>query len=304
MTDKSQPDGESFSVLDPSAEEICRWGNAAVEVMADYLASIRDQRVYPQTTSRQIREKLDGALPDEGVDFERLLEDFRNIVETSRHNGHPRMFGYVQAPGTAVAAIADLLASSLNANLTAWRSAPAAVEVERLTIDWIKQILGYDERAAGLFMSGGSMANMAALAVARRAKAPEDILSKGARSLPKEMRVYVSKETHHSVTKAAILLGIGGDNVCPVNVDARYKIDTGDLVSKITQDLRAGYLPFCVVANAGTVVTGAFDPLEQLSEIAQQFNLWMHVDQTTMNLPRTFNLAVPTFKCNERVPSM
>jgi aromatic-L-amino-acid decarboxylase len=304
MTDKSQPDGKSFSALNPSAEEIRRWGIAAVEMMADYLASIRDQRVYPQTTSRQIREKLDGALPAEGVDFERLLEDFRNIVETSRHNGHPRMFGYVQAPGTAVAAIADLLASSLNANLTAWRSAPAAVEVERLTIDWIKQILGYDERAAGLFVSGGSMANMAALAVARRAKAPGDILSKGARSLPKEMRVYVSKETHHSVTKAAILLGIGGDNVCSVNVDARYKIDTGDLVSKITQDLAAGYLPFCVVANAGTVVTGAFDPLEQLSEIAQQFNLWMHVDACYGGFSALAPSARPLFKAIREADSV
>lgn len=278
MTDKSQPDGESFSVLDPFPEEIRRWGNAAMKIMAHYLASIRDQRVYPQTTSRQIREKLDSALPVEGVDFERLLDDFRNIVETSRHNGHPRMFGYVQAPGTAVAAIADLLASTLNANLTAWRSAPAAVEVERLTIDWIKQILTYDERAAGLFVSGGSIANMAALAAARCAKAPEDLLRKGARSLRKAMRVYLSKETHHSVAKAAALLGIGRDNVRHVNVDARYKIDIDDLVLKITQDLAAGHLPFCVVANAGTVVTGAFDPLAQISEVARRFNLWMHVD--------------------------
>jgi glutamate/tyrosine decarboxylase-like PLP-dependent enzyme len=278
MKNKSQLNGESFSALNPSAEEIRRWGNGAVETMASYLGSIRDQPVYPQTTSRQIREKLDRALPTEAVDFERLLDNFRDIAEMSRHNGHPRMFGYVQAPGTAIAAIADLLASTLNANLTAWRSAPAAVEVERLTIDWIKQILNYDERAAGLFVSGGSIANMAALAAATRAKAPEDFLSKGSQSLPKAMRVYVSKETHHSVAKAATLLGIGRDNVRNVNVDARYKIDIEDLVLKITQDLAAGHLPFCVVANAGTVMTGAFDPLAQISEVARHFKLWMHVD--------------------------
>ena len=278
MTNKSQLNGESFSALDPSAEKIRRWGNAAVETMTSYLASIRDQRVYPQTTSRQIREKIDRALPTEAVDFERLLDNFRDIAEMSRHNGHPRMFGYVQAPGTAIAAIADLLASTLNANLTAWRSAPAAVEIERLTIDWIKQILNYDERAAGLFVSGGSIANMAALAAATRAKAPEDFLSKGSQSLPKAMRVYVSKETHHSIAKAAALLGVGRDNVRHVNVDARYKIDIDDLVLKITQDLAAGHLPFCVVANAGTVVTGAFDPLAQISEVARHFKLWMHVD--------------------------
>src|SRR5687767_1689251 len=180
MTDE-MPSGDSGSPLDPSASEIRRWGHAAIEAMASYLDSIRDRRVYPRTSSRQIREGLDRTLPDKGVDFDRLLETFNGaIVAASRHNGHPRMFGYVQAPGTAIAAFADLLASTLNANLTAWRSAPAAVEIERLTIDWIKQILGVDAAAGGLFVSGGSMANLAALAAARRAKAPADLTKKGA----------------------------------------------------------------------------------------------------------------------------
>lgn len=279
MTDKINSRGESGSSLDPSADEIRRWGSAAIEAMASYLDSIRDRRVYPRTTARQIREKLDRALPDEGVDFDRLLETFNDvIVATSRHNGHPRMFGYVQAPGAAIAAIADLLASTLNANLTAWRSAPAAVEIERLTIDWIKQILGVEAHAAGLFVSGGSMANLAALAAARRAKAPEDLTSKGAQCLHQAMRVYISEETHHSVAKAAALLGLGRDNVRTVGVDERFKIRIGDLVAKITEDLEAGHLPFCVVANAGTVMTGAFDSLAQVSQVARRFNLWMHVD--------------------------
>src|SRR5947209_2563081 len=138
---------------------------------------------------------------------------FRNtLIELSRHNGHPRMFGYVQAPGTTIAALADLLASTLNANLTAWRSAPAAVEIERLTIEWIKQIIGFNRNAAGLFVSGGSMANMAALAAARRAKAPAEIQNKGAQSCSRPLRIYASEETHHSVAKAAALLGFGRDN--------------------------------------------------------------------------------------------
>src|SRR5437660_965865 len=115
-------------LLDPSPEQIPSWANAAVEVMAEYLGTIRDRRVYPSTSSRQIREQLDSSLPEESVNFDELLHTFRNtLLELSRHNGHPRMFGYVQAPGTAIAAIADLLASTLNANLTAWRSAPAAL---------------------------------------------------------------------------------------------------------------------------------------------------------------------------------
>ena len=230
--------------------------------MASYLDSIRERSVYPNTSSREIREKLDRVLPEEGVPFEGLLDIFSDvIVPASRHNGHPRMFGYVQAPGTAIAALADLLASTLNANLTAWRSAPAAVEIERLTIDWIKQILGVEAHAAGLFVSGGSMANLAALAAARRARAPADLTSKGAQSLGRAMRVYVSEETHHSIAKAAALLGLGRDNVRTVGVDERFKIRIDDLVAKITEDLEAGHLPFCVVANAGTVNTGACDPL-------------------------------------------
>src|SRR5205814_7261093 len=186
-------------LLDPSPEQIRSWANAAVELMAEYLGTIRNRRVYPATSSRQIREKLDSSLPKEPTTFDELLHSFRDtLIELSRHNGHPRMFGYVQAPGTAIAAIADLLASTLNANLTAWRSAPAAVEIERLTIDWIKQILGFNADAGGLFVSGGSMANLAALAAARRAKAPSDLTSKGAQCLPQAMRIYVSEETHHS----------------------------------------------------------------------------------------------------------
>jgi glutamate/tyrosine decarboxylase-like PLP-dependent enzyme len=278
MTEESLPRNEGVSPLDPSANEIRRWGTAAVETMANYLGSVRDRRVYPQTTARQIRKQLDCALPVEGVDFEHLLETFRDVVVAgSRHNGHPRMFGYVQAPGVAIAALADLLASTLNSNLTAWRSAPAAVEIERLTIDWIKQILNLDERAAGLFVSGGSIANLAALATARRAKAPPGFSSKGG-SFTRPMRLYFSEETHHSVAKAAALLGIGRDNARPIAVDAHFKIRLDDLVGKIKEDLTAGYLPFCVVANAGTVGTGAFDPLREVSDVARQFNLWMHVD--------------------------
>src|SRR5205085_830812 len=132
----------SAHLLDPSPEQIRSWANAAVELMAEYLGTIRNRPVYAHTSSRQIRGHLDSSLPEEPVNFDELLYTLRNtLIELSRHNGHPRMFGYVQAPGTAIAALADLLASTLNANLTAWRSAPAAVEIERLTIEWIKQII-------------------------------------------------------------------------------------------------------------------------------------------------------------------
>jgi len=220
-------------------------------------------------SSREIRDRLDLALPTTGIDFDGLLKIFREtIIPFSRQNAHPRMFGYVQSPGTPVAALADLLASTLNANLTVWRSAPAPVELERLTIDWIRQILGFNAEAGGLFVSGGSMANLAAIAAARQAK--DD--SSG------RLRIYASSETHFSIAKAAALLGIGRENVRHVAVDERFKIRVDDLVGKVTADLEAGYIPFCVVANAGTVNTGAVDPLAEIREIADRFQLWMHVD--------------------------
>src|SRR4029077_9197693 len=147
----------------------------------------------------------------------------------SRQNAHPRMFGYVQSPGTPLAAFADLLASILNANLTVWRSAPAPVEIERLTIDWIRQILGFNAEAGGLFVSGGSMANLAAIAAARQTKN----YSSG------RVRIYVSSGTHFSIVKAAALLGIGRENVSHIAVDERFRIRTDDLVAKITADLEA-----------------------------------------------------------------
>jgi aromatic-L-amino-acid/L-tryptophan decarboxylase len=292
-------------LLDPTPDQIRSWSNAAIELMAEYLATIRNRPLYPNTTSREIRDRLDPELPQEPVGFDRLLGTFREVViELSRHNGHPRMFGYVQAPGTAIAAIADLLASTLNANLTAWRSAPAAVEIERLTIDWIKEIIGFDPNAAGLLVSGGSMANMAALATARHAKAPPEISSEGAQSCSRALRVYASEEVHHSIAKAAALIGIGHDNVRMIGVDGRYKINLEALVAAIEEDRATGHLPICVVANAGTVATGAFDPLAQLSEIAQRYNLWLHVDAAYGGFAALAPTARPFFASITRADSV
>src|SRR6266478_8320415 len=126
-------------MLDPSADEIRDWGNSVIQFMADYQARVRHGKVYRRTSSREIRDRLDPVLPTKPTDFEGLLDVFREvIIPFTRQNAHPRMFGYVQSPGTPLAAIADVLASTLNSNLTVWRSAPAPVEMERLTIDWIR----------------------------------------------------------------------------------------------------------------------------------------------------------------------
>src|SRR5690348_9374198 len=197
-------------MIEPSADEIREWGNSVTRFLIEYLGGLRDRPVYRHTSSREIRSELDSELPIKGTDFDALLKVFRDtIVPFSRQNAHPRMFGYVQSPGTPIAAFADLLASTLNANLTIWRSAPAPVELERLTIDWIRQILGFKTGAGGLFVSGGSMANLIGIAMGRQTKD----YSSG------RLRLYASSETHFSLAKAAALLGIGRENVCYVAVD-------------------------------------------------------------------------------------
>ena len=265
--------------LEPSPEQIRQWTAAAADLLADYLGKVRERPIYPSTNSRQIRDRLDRTFPVEGTQFEGLLEMVEDVLlPFSRHNAHPRMFGYVQSPGVSIAAIADFLASGVNANLTAWRSAPAAVEIERLTIDWIRQMVGLPENAGGLFVSGGSMANLIAVATARQSRADPHSHGSGGRAPRPGMRLYLSRETHHSIPKAAALLGIGPENVCQIEVDDRCKIKTAQLVRQIEQDLAGGLQPFCLVGNAGTVVTGACDPLPELSEVARRYNLWFHVD--------------------------
>ena len=256
-------------MLEPSADEIREWGDSVTRFITEYLGDLRDRPAYRQTSAREIRSGLDSNLPIKGTDFESLLKVFREtIVPFSRQNAHPRMFGYVQSPGTPIGAFADLLASTLNANLTIWRSAPAPVELERMTIDWIRQILGFPANAGGLFVSGGSMANLAAIAAARQTR----------HSSLGRLRMYASTAAHFSITKAAILLGIGRDNVRQVAVDERCRMRLDDLVAKISADLEGGYVPFCVVGNAGTVDTGAMDPLGEIRDVANRFQLWMHVD--------------------------
>ncbi|MGH3738246.1 MAG: pyridoxal phosphate-dependent decarboxylase family protein [Micromonosporaceae bacterium] len=284
------------SPLDPSPARIREMGTAALEWMADYHAALRELPVAPRTSAEELKRALAEPLPRQGRDFGALMDTFREvIVPGSRHNGHPRFFGYVSAPGTAVASVADLLASALNANLPAWRSAPAPTELEHVAIDWIREGLGLPEGAGGLFMSGGSMANFSAIAAARHRHCGEAVAEAGAAAHPKPLRLYLSTEAHHSSHKAAGLLGIGRGNVREVPVDERFQMDVAALRRMIDEDVAAGADPFCVVASAGTVVTGAVDPLAEIAAITREYGLWLHVDACYGGFARLAPSAAPLF---------
>ena len=253
--------------------------DAAVDFLADYFDRLETRPVLVPTTSRAIRGRIDEPLPMAGADLGALLDTVRNVIsEYSRHSGHPRMFGYVASPGTAITAIGNMIAAAMNINVTAWRSAPSGTDLERLTIDWLKEMLGYPAPAGGLLTSGGSMANFAALGAARSAKAGANVVRDGVAAAGRRMCLYVSEESHFSMAKAAGMLGLGESNVRAVKTDERLHIDLADLERLVAADLAAGHLPFCAVANAGTTATGAFDPLAEVADFAHRHNLWMHVD--------------------------
>jgi aromatic-L-amino-acid decarboxylase len=272
MSDRDDP-------LSPPPDTILALGRAALDRIAAYYDTLRDRPILIPTTSAELRALLDEPLPQDGAPFETLLDELdAKVVRYSRHNPHPRMFGYVASPGTPVAAIGSLLESALNVNLTAWRSAPSAAELEHVTINWMKEMLGYPRDAAGLFVSGGSMANFAALAAARSAKSPVNIVRDGVAAVGQAMCLYVSEEAHFSIAKAAGMLGLGESNVRHVKTNDRFQLDLDHLATLVAADRAAGRLPFCVVASAGTTATGAVDPIAAMADFARRNHLWLHVD--------------------------
>ena len=252
-------------------------GRAALDLVAEYFDSLASRAVVRPTTSDALRRSLDEPAPLQGVPFAELMGTVRDVVtEFSRHNGHPRFFGYVSSPGMPVAAMGSMIAAAFNINVTCWRSGPAATEMELLCIRWLMEMLGYPASGAGLLVSGGSMANFAGIAAARSAKAPGNVVRDGMGGTP--MRLYASEEAHFSIRKAAAMLGIGAANLRSVKTDGSLRMDVTELERLVREDRDAGHLPFCVVASAGTAGTGAMDPIGEIADVARTHGLWLHVD--------------------------
>ena len=239
-----------------------------------------EHRIFPVVRGAWLKKRLTEPLPRRGATPQRILGQLtRDIVPFLRDNGHPRFFGYVMSPPSAAGIAADLLASAFDQNLTAWRSGPAATEIERLVVDWMRRIVGMPAGTDGLLTSGGSMATFTALAVARARKQSAQAAEHGLGRLGnKMMTVYASEEAHMSVPRAVQLLGLGSRALRTVPTDENLRIDTPALERAIRADRARGHIPFCVVASAGTVNTGAVDPLGDVAAIARRHRLWLHVD--------------------------
>ncbi|MFL6605845.1 MAG: pyridoxal phosphate-dependent decarboxylase family protein [Steroidobacteraceae bacterium] len=236
---------------------------------ADYYARLPDVRAYPCVSAVRTREAFGEPLPEAGL-HSAALDALEQVIEMSRP-ASPRFFGYVLGSGEPVAALADLLASVLNQNVTAWRSAPAAVTIEREVVGWIAQALGCGTMT-GSMCGGGSAANLMALAMAREARLPANECG------AQPGIVYASSEAHMSIPKAVALLGLGRRNLRVLPVDEQFRMSPTALEAAVAADRAAGHTVIAVVACAGTVNTGAIDPLEEVAAICRAYGLWLHVD--------------------------
>ena len=277
MTKVSTGELRTESVLDISSAELEEISGQVNRLVFEYFETIRERDVIAPIRFGETLSRLTRELSSDGVPLEKLLNECRTMIDLSRHNGHPRFFGYVASPATAAGAYADLIASSVNGNITCWRSGPAGTELEKLVVKWLGTLIGYDPDARGILTSGGSMANLIALLVASRKKAGRQAAHTGLWN-SKPLTIYASSEVHLSIAKAADILGLGRDQVRSVRCDARLRLDTQSLRETIQSDLEKGMRPCCVVASAGTVNSGAVDPLAAIAKIAQEFDLWFHID--------------------------
>jgi len=267
------------SPLAMGSQEFREAGYQLVDRIAEFLDSLPGREVTTGESPADVRRALnaDRKLPEDGEDASVVLKRATELLfEHSLFNGHPRFWGYVTSSAAPIGALGDLLAAAVNPNVGAWLLSPMASEIEGQTIRWISEMLGYPTDCGGLFVSGGNMANIVCFLAARQAKAGWDVRAKGMSGA--RLRLYCSKETHTWIQKAADIAGLGTDAIRWISVDADLRIHAVALREQILRDIEAGDKPFLVVGTAGSVSTGAIDPLPELAAICKEFNLWFHVD--------------------------
>ncbi|HVJ33397.1 MAG TPA: aminotransferase class V-fold PLP-dependent enzyme [Terriglobia bacterium] len=259
-----------MSGLQISDRDLSRLVDEAADIAKAYWASLPQRPTYPKTSGKQTTELFSRPWAEEGRGRE-VLHDFDQITEHVRPSTGG-FFGYVAGSGEPVGAVGDWLAAVLNQNVTAWRSAPAAITIERIVVGWLAEAIGC-AGFTGSLCGGGSSANLMGLAMAREAKAPANETGALGTAV-----VYASEQVHMSIPKATALLGIGKKNLRLIPVDEHFRMRSDALEAAIRADRAAGKTPIAVVATIGTVVSGALDPLDEISAICRREGLWLHID--------------------------
>jgi len=289
--------------LDPRDwEELRSLGRHMVDDMIEYLRTVRDRPVW-QPIPDEVAARFRQPLPTAPAGLQRAYEDFRRyVLPYPTGNIHPRFWGWVMGNGTPSGMLADMLAAGVNLNQGG--GAQSGVLVESQVIDWCKSMIGYPGEASGILVSGGSMANLVGLAVARNSRAGYDVRTEGISSSAPAMKLYASVEVHSSVQKAVELLGLGQKSLHLIPVDAAYAIDMSALRKAISEDRAAGLHPLCVIGCAGTVNTAALDPLDELADLCVKERIWFHVDGAFGALAALSPELRPLVKGMERADSV
>lgn len=247
-----------------------RLGYRVVDLLVDHFADDNAEGTGRAPSRDEMEDRLREELPEKGQDPHAVLDQVEeDVLPNTMRVDHPRFFGFVPGPNNFIGVLADALAAGFNVFSGTWISGAAAAQVELVVIDWLRALCGLPDTARGLFTSGGSMANVTALAAARHAMLDDD--GTGAVA-------YCSDQTHTSVDRALRLLGFAPDQLRRLPSDDRFRLDPAALREAIAEDRAAGRRPFCVIASAGTTNTGAVDPLPALADVADDEDLWLHVD--------------------------
>jgi len=258
-----------------TTEQFRQCGHQAIDWVADFLANPQCYPVLARVRPGELTDALPERGPEQGEPPERLLEDFeRLILPAVTHWNHPGFMAYFANSASGPGILGELLAAALNGNGMLWKSCPAIVELEQVTLRWLRQWTGLPEDWFGQILDTASMGSMHALAAAREAADPQS----RTRGTAPDLVVYTSEQAHSSIEKGAIAIGIGQERVRKVPVDAEFRLRPDALVEMIERDLAAGLRPCAVAATVGTTATTSVDPVPAIAEICRSRNIWLHVD--------------------------
>jgi glutamate/tyrosine decarboxylase-like PLP-dependent enzyme len=258
------------ATLEIPAEEMRRFGGAVIESLVRHYTTVRERPVVNFAPRDETEARLREPPPEEGHGLDELLREFEEkIAPRMSHVDHPRMFGFIPGSGTFVGAMGDALAAGYNIYGGTWIESSAAHQVELVVVDWFRRWLGMPESAGGTLVSGGSVANLTGLVLAREARLGD---------MRRDGVIYASELVHSAIDRGARILGFREDQVRKLPVDGRYGLDMVELRAAVRADRESGRVPFCVVANAGDTSTGSVDPLPEIADVCRADGLWMHVD--------------------------
>ena len=256
--------------LELTSEEMRSLGYRIVDQIVEHFETLASKPVMRVSPRVELEAELREPLPEESTPVDALLDQLRRVVWPNIGNvQHPRFFAFIPSPSNFVSVMADALAAGFNPFAGNWLEGSGPAQIELVTINWLREMCGLPETAGGLFVSGGSMANLTALAAARRARLD---------NLSDDATIYFSDQTHNSVEKALRVLGFAREQIRALPSDEDFRLPVESLRRAVAEDRADGKRPFLIIANAGTTNTGAVDPINQLADLCERENLWLHVN--------------------------